>query len=126
MKYIFDYSHVKSVSAWALLDKTTKEPRGKIIANWSDNPNGSVCTVQVIFFDDTEKLGLKTAPRKHFKTLAPLIGKAGGSGYCKFSSAVYEALRPVLHGTEKPIAGVGEGAVRDFLDTIGLEAFIVI
>ena len=46
MKNIHDFKHVKSVTAIALLKNG--KPAGKIIANWSDNPAGSVCTACVM------------------------------------------------------------------------------
>ena len=94
-KNIFDYSHVKSVSAFALINIDTAEIVGRIIANFSDNPAGSVCTAQIFF--DHPKLVKKT---ESYKTEflkgqtfeKPLIGKAGGYGYDKLSSAICTAL----------------------------------
>lgn len=119
MKNIFDYAHVKSVTAYVLMDKK-KEIAGKIIANFSDNPNGSVCTAQVII----HKLPKTIVPKvKRYdseflkdKTFdAPFIGKAGGYGYDKFSSAVADAMR--RNTTACPAItfdGVGEGGIRDW------------
>lgn len=87
MKNIFDYKHVKSVSVLLLQDITTREIRGKIIANFSDNPNGSVCTAQIISYDH-DPMNEKNA----FIVSNPCIGKAGGYGYDKLSSAVCRAL----------------------------------
>lgn len=97
MKNIFDYSHVKSVSVSVLLDNKG-EIAGKIIANFSDNPNGSVCTAQVIIY----KLPKTIKPKiKKYNTEfledstfeSPFIGKAGGYGYDKLSSAIAIAIR---------------------------------
>jgi len=77
MKSIYDFKHVNGVKAVALL-KDGKEA-GKIIANFSDNPAGSVCTVAVILYTHTPGTSA--------------MGSAGGYGYDKFSSAVYEALK---------------------------------
>lgn len=78
MKTIYDYKHVKGVSAVALLKDGQRA--GKIVANWSDNPAGTVCTAAVILsIDGGEQVSG--------------IGKAGGYGYDKLSSAIYEALK---------------------------------
>lgn len=91
MKNIFDYKHVKSVSMMILQDKTTREIRGKIIANFSDNPNGSVCTAQIISYD-------YQGQSNPLILLDPCIGKAGGYGYDKLSTAVAQALRKAGFG----------------------------
>lgn len=92
MKNIFDMKHVKMVKAICLL-KDGKEA-GKIIGHWSDNPNGSVCTAQVILWNDDrvkkvkEKIGESVCEFD-----AVMIGSAGGYGYDKFSAAIESALR---------------------------------
>lgn len=127
MKNIFDYSHVKSVSAITLLDIKTRENAGKIIANWSDNPNGSVCTAQVIIYnEDNYGLTRKTA-KETYSDGSPMpqiaIGKAGGYGYDKLSSAIYAAMRKGFDWTfESPdFSGVGESGTRKFFESIGLQ-----
>lgn len=122
MKNIFDYSHVKSVSVQILQDKKTKELKGKIVSNWSDNPNGSVCTSQVILWFDSSKIVQKvkcyeSAMLKDCTFSAPLIGKAGGYGYDKLSSAIAEAFRN--NCTKYPkieFDGAGIGAVRNWFE----------
>lgn len=110
---IFDYKHVQSVSAYALTNDTGTI-KGKIIANWSDNPAGSVCTAQVILYgiEDYECLKVKTRTvyLMDEKTELPviLIGKAGGYGYDKLSSAIASAISD--NCSENPycnFAGVG-------------------
>lgn len=109
-KNIFDYQHVKSVSAVCLL-KDGKQV-GRIVANWSDNPNGSVCTAQVCLWDGVLSEQIK---KRHVKTdfldcelSVVMIGKAGGYGYDKLSSAIYEALRKGgLHELVKVEPGSG-------------------
>ena len=81
MKNIFDMKHVRGVKAIALLKKG--EMAGRIIANYSDNPAGSVCTVMVQIYG--HKNG---ADGRNWAT-----GTAGGGGYDKFSAAVSSALR---------------------------------
>lgn len=129
-KNIFDYSHVKSVTAWALIDTITNKPAGKVIANWSDNPNGSTCTAQV-FIDNAESRGL-TPKTYHFQNSLcdmvldkPAIGKAGGYGYCKLSSAISEAFNNGFENANTNFAGVGEGAVREYLEARGLKVVSV-
>lgn len=128
MKNIFDYSHVKSVSCIALIDKTSKEVAGKIIANWSDNPNGFACTAQVSIYHP-EHYDLKTSYSNkkyeysdgYIPNLA--IGKASGYGYDKLSSAIYAAMRKGFDWTfEAPdFSGVGESGTRKFFESIGLQ-----
>ena len=122
MRNIFDYSHVKSVSAIALIDMKTKDCAGKIVANWSHSPNGSVCTAQVIVYD-LEKRGL-TPLREEVeligeKTTLPriLIGKAGGYGHDKLSTAIVNAIRKNVDTVEHiNFDGVGKEAVRTWFE----------
>lgn len=114
MKNIFDYNHVKSVSASVLLD-SKGEIAGKIIANFSDNSNGSVCTAQVIIYKlpDTVKPKIKRYDSEFLKDdtfESPFIGKASGYGYDKLSTAIANAIRD--NTTKCPpidFDGVGEG-----------------
>ena len=87
MKTIFDYKHVKSVSVLVLQDKTTRKIRGKIIANWSKNKFGPICTAQIISFDE------KDQPRA-FIVSDRCIAKVDGYGeaFDRFSAAVAVAL----------------------------------
>jgi len=98
------------VTAWAIL-KDGKQA-GKVIANWSDNPAGSVCSLAIIGFGE---------PGDHTISICngQVVGKARGYGYCKFSSAFASCLR--LNGieTEERLGGVGEGACRAWLESEG-------
>ena len=120
MKSIFDYKHVKSVSVYILQDKTTREIRGKIISNYSDNPNGSVCTTQIISydylstFDSEEDHGLLVLAN-------PCVAKAGGYGYDKESSALASALRKQEYYTTFSGSGIESRECRDFFDKYNLE-----
>lgn len=89
----WDCPHVQSVKAWALvltprtINGEPQEDRsdlgrmaGRIVANYSDNPNGAVCTVTLHFF---------AGPLAIMPTTT---GTAGGGGYDKFSAAVADAL----------------------------------
>ena len=121
-KNIFDYKHVKSVSAIALL-KDGKSA-GKIICNWSDNPAGTVCTAQVCLWDGEFSGQVK---QKHFKTEyldcmlpAVMIGKAGGYGYDKRSAAISAALRKGGLHKLLPVEG-GAGNERWIFEAAGFE-----
>lgn len=77
MKSAYAMKHVKGTTAIALIKDG--QLAGKIVANWSDNPAGSVCTATVhILHDGHWFCG---------------TGRARGYGYDKLSSATYEALR---------------------------------
>lgn len=85
-KSIFDYKHVKGTTAICLLNTKTKKPCGRIIANWSNNPNGSVCTVAVT-------LNRYAPTARNEQDFVNAQGKAGGYGYDKLSAAIEQALR---------------------------------
>lgn len=94
-KSIFDYKHVRGVSAVCLL-KGGKSA-GRIVANWSDNPAGSVCTASVMLWDDAKGWTINHA-----------IGRAGGYGYDKLSAAIADALDEMgLLATIKVCHGAG-------------------
>ena len=83
MKSAYELSHVKSVSAYAVTMPSGDgvEIVGKIVANWSDNPDGSVCTCTVSVWSGP-LAGLPKA-----------TDRAGGYGYCKLSAALCHAIR---------------------------------
>lgn len=74
----YDLAHVKSVTAVALMFEGKQA--GKIVANWSDNPAGSVCTATVSIWDGP----LKELPKS--------TASAGGYGYDKLSACLSELL----------------------------------
>lgn len=84
MRTAYEFSHVKSVTAICLLKGG--EPVGSIVANWSDNPAGTVCTATIKI--DSNVTGENLQGRYLYGT-----GKAGGYGYDKLSSAIYQALK---------------------------------
>ena len=113
---VFDMKHVKSVSADVLI--YNGQYAGRIVANWSDNPNGSVCTAVIhVFIGPLEDIPVTT-------------GKAGGYGYDKLSSAVHEALAKVIgpdSGIELPnFGGAGMSCVREWFAKHGYELYSVI
>ena len=119
-KNIFDLKHVKSVSAILLLKEG--KPVGKIICNWSDNPAGSVCTAQVLMYDGEISVKIK---EKHIKTdyldchlPGTMIGKAGGYGYDKRSSAIAHALQEGGIHDLLPVQG-GSGNERQVFESAG-------
>lgn len=108
MKSTLDLNHVKGVSAVALL-KDGKVV-GKIIANYSDNPNGSVCQATVWLWD---RLDDGSVARRSHGT-----GRAGGYGYDKFSAAVYDALTEIFGSYPDGVSG-GDGRTREVFERLG-------
>lgn len=105
----YDMAHVKSVSAWAL--HLEGKPAGKIVANWSDNPAGSVCTATVsIWIGPLAELPKSTE-------------SAGGYGYHKLSACLASIFHPFTEG--KRIDG-GTGAIRAFLESKGYSVMEVL
>jgi hypothetical protein len=103
MKTIKEFKHVAGTTAKAILFEG--KPAGRLIANWSDNPSGTVCTASVIIWAGP----LKDA--KHPKTGKEFnygnIGKAGGYGYDKLSQAVWQCFQNV--GIETVAVKPGNG-----------------
>ena len=92
-KPIFDYKHVKGTTAICLLNKSTGEYCGRIVANWSDNPAGTVCTCAVMLYGNSP---IQSGDYKAG------MGKADGYGYDKLSQAIYFALKTTnLHNLIK-------------------------
>jgi len=125
-KNIFDYKHVKGVTAIALY-KEGKSAR-KIICNWSDNPAGSVCTAQVCLWDGeiSEKVKQEHTKTEFLDCHLPvtMIGKAGGYGYDKRSAAISSALRKGGLHELLPVEG-GAGNERTVFENAGFEWFEV-
>ena len=86
MKTAYDFKHVKGTTAIALIKDGV--PAGKIVANWSDNPAGSVCTA-TIHVNRIDGLNY------HYTG----TGRAAGYGYDKLSGAIYQALREAYYET---------------------------
>lgn len=115
-KDAYDLNHVKSVSAIAVLYNGNFA--GRIVANWSDNPNGSVCTATVsVWIGPLEYMPKGT-------------GRAGGCGYDKLSSAISDAINKVIAEDPDKIApkfaGCGMTEVRKWFEQFGYELFGVI
>lgn len=103
MKHVLDTQGPKSVSAVALMKDG--KLAGKIVANYSNNPNGSVCTAGVWIWDLPEPSGYYGQ------------GRAAGYGYCKFSSAVNQACRAL--GLDADFHAAGHSAVQSFFEEFG-------
>lgn len=112
MKNARDLKHCKSVSAIALLYKG--ENAGRIVANWSDNPNGSVCTASVTVWIGPlaieDKITVDLMGNDTEITQSTRTAKAGGGGYCKLSHAIGGALNI------GEIQGAGIEAVRKYFE----------
>ena len=126
-KNIYDYKHVKSVAAIALYKNG--KTAGKIICNWSDNPAGSVCTAQVMLWDGKISEQVKQVPyESDFLTgdhPILMIGRAGGYGYDKRSSAIAAALRKGGIHHLLPVEG-GSGNEGTVFTAAGFEWFEII
>lgn len=117
MKNIYDCDPIKHVSAMVLM-KDGKEA-GKILASWSKNRAGSVCTAQVFLYNDRRI----RVDAKGFGVC--MIGKAGGYGYDKFSTAVAHAL--AAGGMDRHISvEAGRGTVAQDLRAAGYDVIEVI
>lgn len=115
-KSVFDMKHVSSVHAWALL--IDGEMVGRVVCNMSDSLNGSVFTVQV---------GVWKGPLN--SSDGPMIGKAGGGGYCKFSAAFAQAIAKHCKANgidDSRVSGAGSSAMVAFLEQLGYKACEVI
>lgn len=113
---VFDMKHVKSVSATVIL--IDGRVAGRIVANWSDNPAGSVCTAVVMVW---------AGP---LRDMPVCTGKAGGCGYDKLSAAICLAIRNVLVSiddyTMPVFDGAGMSSVHAWFKGLGYEMYDVI
>lgn len=86
MKNIFDQKHVKGVRAYALL--LNGKLAGKVIANFSDNPAGSVCTADLIVW---------AGPLKNSEDNRKME-RAGGYGYDKLAACLSRLDKRISEG----------------------------
>lgn len=128
----FDCKHVKSVRAWALFHPdASQDPNardaaaryaGKVVADYSDNPAGSVVTCTVVVwhgplarmreaYEEKRGGGCRVVEN-------PMTGRAGGGGYCKFSAAFHGAVR-MVDPSAKDLSGRGEPVCRAYLESHG-------
>lgn len=119
MKRVNEMTHTANVTAKALI--LEGKPAGRIVANWSNNPAGSVCTASVIIFRGP------LADCKHPKTGRGLdygnMGKAGGYGYDKLSQAVYQCLMNA--GVTPNVVSPGNGQTDEEFTSRGYVIFDV-
>lgn len=115
MKNAFDGKHVKGVSAIALLWEGKEA--GKIIANWSDNPAGSVCTATVSVWAGSLKDSFN-----YEKNTA----RARGYGYDKLASCLERILQPTKENNEGREYFGGKSSAFDWLRAKGYQVIEVI
>lgn len=119
MKTVKEMKHPAGTTAKAILFEG--KPAGRIVAHWSDNPAGTVCSASVIIW------GGPLAQCKHPKTGKGLdygnIGKAGGYGYDKLSQAVWQCLNNAGIQAEK--VSPGNGLTNEEFEARGYVVFDV-
>jgi hypothetical protein len=94
MKNVYDMKNVKGTRAVALIYKG--KFAGKLVANFSNNPNGRVCTALLAIWAGP----LKREERKQ--------ARAGGYGYDKFGACVEQMLKCGSLGSwETPFRSAG-------------------
>jgi hypothetical protein len=121
MKRVHEMNGPKSVSAWALL--FNGKAAGKVVANWSNNRNGTVCSASVYVYGGP--LDLKQHENKNGKTFDfGNVGKAGGYGYDKLSQAVWQCFNNA--GVETKKVKPGNGCTREEFEAWGYEVIEVI
>lgn len=119
MKRVTEMQGPANTNAWALI--FAGKPAGKMVANWSNNPNGTVCSASVYIW--AGPLDLKDQKGK-FKFDYGTVGKAGGYGYDKLSQAVWQCFEKVGIPTKevKP----ANGRTRDEFEAWGYTVIEVI
>ena len=93
----------KNTTAWALLKNG--QLAGRLVANWSDNPAGTVCTVWFALYSFGEG-----------ETICG-TGSAGGYGYDKLSAATYRALKGA--GLSPQVVEPANGLTRQEFEAMG-------
>ena len=118
MKQVNEMKGPKATTAWALL--FNGKPAGKLIANWSDNPAGTVCSASLYIWNGP--LDLKEQ-RGKLKLDFGNVGKAGGYGYDKLSQAVWQCFNNA--GIETKVVQPANGRSRDEFKAWGYEVIEV-
>lgn len=111
MKYIFDFSGVKSVTAWAFL--YDGKEAGKVIGHYGNSRVNVAAFIYAGPLADNRRT-------KHYN------GWASGYGYCKFSAAFDEALRKGGHKPSVDLHGSGKEIVKAYLESLGYTVLEVI
>jgi hypothetical protein len=117
MKTVNEMKHVSGTTAKAIL--LNGKPAGRIVANWSDNPAGTVCSASVVIWAGalSECKHEKTGKQFNYAN----IGKAGGYGYDKLSAAVYQCFNNA--GVETKVVSPGSGQVNEEFEAHGYTVF---
>jgi hypothetical protein len=119
MKQVNDMSNCSGATAIALLFEG--KPAGRIIANWSNNPSGSVCSASVIIWEGP----LKDCKGPKGKELNYAnIGKASGYGYDKLSQSVWQCLNNA--GVQTLKVEPGNGQTTQEFEAWGYQAFTIL
>lgn len=116
MKRVTEMKGPQATTAWALL--YNGKPAGKLIANWSDNRAGSVCSASVIIWGGP--LDMKENKGFDFS----IVGKAGGYGYDKLSQAVWQCFKK--SGIDVKVVSPGNGQTREEFEEWGYEVVEVL
>ena len=115
MRYATDMKGPRMTSVFVVLQDS--KIVGRIIANHSDNPAGSVCTATVW------APCMETGEGSQSRCCA--TGTAGGYGYDKLSAAIYEALgRSNMERAEKTAGHMfsgGDGRHVQVFEALGYE-----
>jgi hypothetical protein len=119
MKRITDLKGPQNTTAWALL--YNGKPAGKLIANWSNNRAGTVCSASVYIYSGPLDLKDQTGD---FKLDFGTVGKAGGYGYDKLSQAVYQCFEKA--GIETKKVRPANGLTREEFEAWGYEVFEIL
>lgn len=105
----YDMKGPKSTTAIVLLKGG--KLAGRIVANWSDNPMGTVCTAT---------LNLYVPIYTPMDDYTHGTGRAGGYGYDKLSSAIYAAYKEATGKYPEGFSG-GDGRHRALFESFGFE-----
>jgi len=118
--HVNEMKHCAGSTAKAILFEG--KPAGRLIANWSDNPAGTVCSASVILWAGPLK------DMKHPKTGKEFnygnVGKAGGYGYDKLSQAVWQCFNNA--GVEAKVVRPANGQTEEEFTAWGYEIFTIL
>ena len=98
------------------------KPAGRLIANWSDNRAGAVCSASVVLWAGPLKDARHPKTGKEFNY--GNIGKAGGYGYDKLSEAVWQCFNNA--GIETKVVRPANGLTDEEFVAWGYEIFSIL
>lgn len=119
MKRVNEMKGPQNTTAWALL--LDGKSAGKLIANWSDNPAGTVCSASVLIWSGPLDMKQQTGTKK---LDWGNVGKAGGYGYDKLSQAVWQCFDNA--GIETKKVKPANGMTRQEFEAWGYEVFEIL